>query len=128
MKALKYLNKYFYKYRYRLIAGIVISILSRYLAVKVPEIVKNSINIADDYRIGLVTDIAYVKDELILNIGLIIGLAILSGFFTFLMRQTIIVTSRLIEFDLKNEIFYQYEQLSVNFYKKKPNGRFDESH
>ena len=122
MKALKYLNKYFYKYRYRLIAGIVISILSRYLAVKVPEIVKNSINIADDYRIGLVTDIAYVKDELILNIGLIIGLAILSGFFTFLMRQTIIVTSRLIEFDLKNEIFYQYEQLSVNFYKKNRTG------
>ncbi len=122
MKALRYVHKYFYKYKYRLLAGIIISILSRYLAVKVPEIVKNSINIADEYRTGIVTDLAYVKDELLYNIALIVGLAILSGFFTFLMRQTIIVTSRLIEFDLKNEIFKQYERLSVNFYKKNRTG------
>ncbi|MDA9111529.1 ABC transporter transmembrane domain-containing protein, partial [Flavicella sp.] len=122
MKALRYVHKYFYKYKYRLLAGIIISILSRYLAVKVPEIVKNSINIADEYRTGIVTDLAYVKNELLYNIALIVGLAILSGFFTFLMRQTIIVTSRLIEFDLKNEIFQQYERLSVNFYKKNRTG------
>ena len=122
MKALRYVHKYFYKYKYRLLAGVIISVLSRYLAVKVPEIVKNSINIADDYRTGIVTDLAYVKDELLYNIALIVGLAILSGFFTFLMRQTIIVTSRLIEFDLKNEIFKQYERLSVNFYKKNRTG------
>ena len=122
MKALRYVHKYFYKYKYRLLAGIIISVLSRYLAVKVPEIVKNSINIADEYRTGIVTDLAYVKDELLYNIALIVGLAILSGFFTFLMRQTIIVTSRLIEFDLKNEIFKQYERLSVNFYKKNRTG------
>ena len=122
MKALQHINKYFYKYRYRLIAGIIISIFSRYLAVKVPEIVKNSINIADDYRTGIIKNIDIVKDELLLNISLIIGLAFLSGFFTFLMRQTIIVSSRLIEFDLKNEIFQQYERLSVNFYKKNRTG------
>lgn len=122
MKALQFLNKYFYKYRYRLIAGVVISILSRYLAVKVPEIVKNSINIADDFRNGIITDTSIVKNELLQNIMLIVGLAILSGFFTFLMRQTIIVTSRLIEFDLKNEIFLQYERLSLNFYKKNRTG------
>jgi ATP-binding cassette subfamily B protein len=122
MKALQYLNKYFYKYRYRLIAGIIISIFSRYLAVKVPEIVKNSINIADNYRTGLITNLDLVKHELLMNIAIIIGLAILSGFFTFLMRQTIIVTSRLIEFDLKNEIFEQYELLSLNFYKKNRTG------
>jgi ATP-binding cassette subfamily B protein len=122
MKALQYLNKYFYKYRYRLIAGVVISILSRYLAVKVPEIVKNSINIADDFRNGIVTDTSLVKSELLQNIAIILGLAILSGFFTFLMRQTIIVTSRLIEFDLKNEIFLQYERLSLNFYKRNRTG------
>jgi len=86
MKALRYVHKYFYKYKYRLLAGVIISILSRYLAVKVPEIVKNSINIADEYRTGIVTDLAYVKDELLYNIALIVGLAILSGFFTFLMR------------------------------------------
>lgn len=122
MKALYYLNKYFYKYRYRLIAGIVISILSRYLAVKVPEIVKNSINIADEYRTGVINSLDIVKETLLLNIATIIGLAVLSGFFTFLMRQTIIVTSRLIEFDLKNEIFQQYEKLSLNFYKKNRTG------
>ena len=122
MKALQHINKYFYKYRTRLIAGIFISILSRYLAVKVPEIVKNSINIADDYRTGIIDNIDLVKEELLMNISIIIGLAFLSGFFTFLMRQTIIVTSRLIEFDLKNEIFQQYERLSVNFYKKNRTG------
>jgi ATP-binding cassette subfamily B multidrug efflux pump len=122
MKELQYLNKYFHKYRYRLIAGIVISILSRYLAVKVPEIVKNSINVADDFRNGIITDTSLVKSELIQNIAIILGLAILSGFFTFLMRQTIIVTSRLIEFDLKNEIFLQYERLSLNFYKRNRTG------
>ena len=122
MKELQYLNKYFYKYRYRLIAGIVISILSRYLAVKVPEIVKNSINIADDYRNGIIKDLDLVKDDLLYNILIIVALAVLSGFFTFMMRQTIIVTSRLIEFDLKNEVFQQYERLSLNFYKKNRTG------
>ncbi|MFC2110766.1 ABC transporter ATP-binding protein, partial [Bacteroidota bacterium] len=122
MKALQYLNKYFYKYRYRLIAGIIISILSRYLAVKVPEIVKNSINIADDYVSGVISDPEVLKSKLLYNIAVILGLAVLSGFFTFLMRQTIIVTSRLIEFDLKNEIFLQYEKLSLNFYKKNRTG------
>jgi ATP-binding cassette subfamily B protein len=122
MKALQHINKYFYKYRYRLIAGIFISILSRYLAVKVPEIVKKSINVADNYRTGVITNIDLVKEELLYNVSLIVGLAFLSGFFTFMMRQTIIVTSRLIEFDLKNEIFQQYERLSFNFYKKNRTG------
>jgi len=122
MKALKYLNKYFYKYRYRLIAGIIISILSKSLAVKIPEIIKNSINVAEDYKNGLVPTIEIVKEELSHNIAIIIGLALLSGFFTFLMRQTIIVTSRFIEFDLKNEIFQQYERFSINFYKKNRTG------
>jgi ATP-binding cassette subfamily B multidrug efflux pump len=122
MKSLAHINKYFFKYRYRLIIGIFISILSRYLAVKVPEIVKNSINVADNYRSGIINDIEVVKYNLLCNISFIIGLSILSGFFTFLMRQTIIVTSRLIEFDLKNEIFQQYERLSIKFYKKNRTG------
>jgi len=53
---------------------------------------------------------------------MIIGVTLIAGFFTFLMRQTIIVTSRLIEFDLKNEIYQQYQQLSINFYKKNRTG------
>jgi len=122
MKALQYLNKYILKYKYRLLIGIVITIFSKMLALQVPQLIRESVNIAEDYKNGLVSDLPFVKSELLNNILLIIGVALLSGFFTFLMRQTIIVTSRLIEFDLKNEIYQQYQRLSLNFYKKNKTG------
>jgi len=122
MKALQYLNKYFLKYKYRLLLGIIITICSNLLALQVPQFIKESVNVAEDYRTGIVTDLALVKSELFNNILLIIGAALLAGFFTFLMRQLIIVTSRLIEFDLKNEIYQQYQRLSLNFYKKNRTG------
>ncbi|MDO9595715.1 MAG: ABC transporter ATP-binding protein [Lutibacter sp.] len=122
MKALSYLNKYFLKYKYRLLLGIIITVASKILALQVPQIIRESINVAEDYRNGLVTDLAVVKSELLYNILLIVAAALLSGFFTFLMRQTIIVMSRLIEFDLKNEIYRQYQLLSLNFYKKNRTG------
>ena len=122
MKALLYLNKFFIKYKYRLIFGITITIFSKILAVQIPSFIKNSLNVVEDYNKGLITDLSIVKSTLIDNILLIIGAALLSGFFTFLMRQTLIVMSRLIEFDLKNEIFKQYENLSLNFYKKNRTG------
>ena len=87
-----------------------------------PRIIGNSFNIVEEYLNNTVTDIAFVKQELLKNVLIIIGVALLSGFFTFLMRQTIIVTSRLIEFDLKNEIYQQYQRLSLNFYKKNRTG------
>ncbi|AUC83970.1 ABC transporter [Polaribacter sp. ALD11] len=122
MKALKYINKYFVKYKWRLLIGILITILSKLLALKVPQIVGDSLNIVEDYQNGTITDIEAVEHELLMNVLIIIGVAILAGFFTFLMRQTIIVTSRLIEFDLKNEIYQQYQRLSLNFYKKNRTG------
>jgi len=122
MKALQYLNKYFLKYKYRLLIGIVITICSKVLALQVPQLIRESVNIAEDYKNGLVADLVLVKSELFNNILLIVGAALLAGFFTFLMRQTIIVTSRLIEFDLKNEIYQQYQRLSINFYKKNKTG------
>ncbi|WP_348713362.1 ABC transporter ATP-binding protein [Tenacibaculum sp. 190524A05c] len=122
MKALQYLNKYFVKYKWRLFIGIIITILSKLLALKIPEIIKNSLNIVEDYARGKQTDLSVVKHELFINILIIIGVTLLAGFFTFLMRQTIIVVSRLIEFDLKNEIYQQYQNLSVNFYKKNRTG------
>ncbi|WP_392346664.1 ABC transporter ATP-binding protein [uncultured Polaribacter sp.] len=122
MKALKYINKYFLKYKWRLLIGILITILSKLLALKVPQIVGDSLNIVENYQNGKITDIRAVEDELLVNVLLIIGVAVLAGFFTFLMRQTIIVTSRLIEFDLKNEIYQQYQRLSLNFYKKNRTG------
>jgi len=122
LKALKYINKYFVKYKWRLLIGILITILSKLLALKVPQIVGDSLNIVENYQDGNIADIETVKQQLFINVLLIIGVAVLAGFFTFLMRQTIIVTSRLIEFDLKNEIYQQYQRLSLNFYKKNRTG------
>ena len=122
MKALKYLNKYFVKYKWRLLIGLFITVLSKLLALKVPQIVGDSLNIVENYESGKITDLKVVEQELLLNVLLLIGVSVLAGFFTFLMRQTIIVTSRLIEFDLKNEIYQQYQRLSLNFYKKNRTG------
>ena len=122
MRSLQYLNKYFLKYKYRLLIGIIITICSKILALQVPHLIRQSVNAAENYKNGIIADIDLVKTELFNNILLIVGAALLSGFFTFLMRQTIIVMSRLIEFDLKNEIYQQYQRLSLNFYKKNRTG------
>ena len=122
MRALQYLNKFFYKYRFRLIVGILITIVAKVFALQIPPLIRESLNIVEDYSANRITDLAIVKSQLIINILYIIGAALLSGFFTFLMRQTLIVMSRLIEFDLKNEIFHQYESLSLSFYKKNRTG------
>ena len=122
MKALQYINKYLSKYKWRIIIGLFITILSKLLALQVPRIIGNSFNIVEKYLSNEVTNLSFVKEELLKNVLIIIGVALLSGFFTFLMRQTIIVTSRLIEFDLKNEIYQQYQKLSLNFYKKNRTG------
>ena len=126
MKALKYLNKYFVKYKWRLLIGIVITILSKILALQVPRFIGDSLNGVGAYieakNAGSNPDDTPVLEELFWNVLILIGVAILAGFFTFLMRQTIIVTSRLVEFDLKNEIYQQYQRLSLNFYKKNRTG------
>ncbi|MGA9269974.1 MAG: ABC transporter ATP-binding protein [Lutimonas sp.] len=122
MKALRYLNKFFLKYRYRLILGILITIVAKIFALQIPQLIRESLNIVEDYKNNKITDIDIVKSELIINIVYIIGAALLSGLFTFMMRQTLIVMSRLIEFDLKNEVFEQYENLSLSFYKRNRTG------
>ena len=122
MRALRYVNKYFLKYKWRFLVGILITILSKILALRIPRIVSESLNGVEDYISGKTTDFEMVSKELIWNTLLMVAAAVLAGFFTFLMRQTIIVCSRLIEFDLKNEIYQQYQQLSLNFYKKNRTG------
>ncbi|WP_298880609.1 ABC transporter ATP-binding protein [uncultured Polaribacter sp.] len=122
MKELKYINKYFTKYKWRLLIGLLATISSKFLALKVPQIIGDSLNVVEDYQNNKVTDLDFVQHELLINILIIIGAVLLSGIFTFIMRQTIIVTSRLIEFDLKNEIYQQYQRLSLNFYKKNRTG------
>jgi ATP-binding cassette subfamily B protein len=122
MKELQYLNKYFIKYRYRLILGVVITIIAKIFSLFTPRLVSKSINIVDEFRNGVITDIAFVKSELLINILFIIGAAIIAGIFTFLMRQTIINVSRYVEFDLKNEVYKQYQRLSLGFYKSNRTG------
>ncbi|HBS11153.1 MAG TPA: ABC transporter [Flavobacteriaceae bacterium] len=122
MKALRYINKFFYKYKYRLIIGILCTIIARILSLVTPRLIGNSLNIVEKYTTNQITDLQLVKDELSKNILFIIGAVLLSGVFTFIMRQAIINMSRFIEFDLKNEIFEQYQKLSINFYKKNRTG------
>lgn len=102
--------------------GILITVLAKVLTLKIPDFVGESLNVVEDYQLGKLTDLSEVKSILFNNILLIIVVTLLGGFFTFLMRQTIIVMSRMIEFDLKNEIFEQYQRLSINFYKKNRTG------
>ncbi len=122
MRALRHLNKYFFKYKYRLITGLIITIIARVFAIAVPKFVGDSVDIVAQYINHEVTDIGEVKTGLITNIFLILGAVLIAALFTFLMRQTFIVVSRFIEFDLKNEIFKHYQVLSLNFYKKNRTG------
>ena len=122
MKALYSLNKYLYKYRGRLLLGFIITIGARVFAVFTPQLIRDSTVAIEDYLNGDMVSIAEVKEELLLNIGLIIGAALASGILTFMMRQTFIVVSRYIEYDLKNEIYTQYQNLSLDFYKRNRTG------
>ncbi|MFM9824561.1 ABC transporter ATP-binding protein [Flavobacterium sp.] len=122
MKELGYLNKYFIKYKYSFLLGIVITIIAQIFSLFTPKIISKSFKIIEDYIANKSMPISYIKQELISNIVLIIVTTIIAGFLSFLMRQTLIVMSRNIEFDLKNEVFKQYENLSQNFYKQNRTG------
>ncbi|MBQ0735967.1 ABC transporter ATP-binding protein [Aquimarina celericrescens] len=122
MRALRHLNKYFLKYKYRLLVGLVITIVARIFATLVPSFVGDSVDVVQQYLDNEITSLAEVRSGLVLNILLILGAVLISALFTFLMRQTFIVVSRFIEFDLKNEVYQHYQRLSLNFYKKNRTG------
>ena len=142
MKHLKTINKYFRKYRYRLGLGILFIVLSNYFAILAPQItgyifdlleqlgntsnIKTEIYNYDPAVYFLINKLAAYNlgfNENIAVFGIaILVVALLSGFFLFLMRQTIIVMSRHIEFDQKNEVFQHYQQLDINFYKTHSTG------
>ena len=151
MKQLKALNKYFWKYRIRLGIGALFIIVSNYFAVLVPQItrfiidhVQKSIDATQDitrpvainhdreYDFFVLKFIKWVErdfsqrsdlSKIVILCGItILLLALLRGFFMFLMRQTIIVMSRHIEYDQKNEVFQHYQQLDTSFYKTHSTG------
>ena len=117
MKSLNYLNKFFFKYRLRILIGILITIIARFFALVAPNLIGESITIIDNY-LSNGGDPTIIRQSLIKNISFIVGAAFLAGGFTFIMRQTLINVSRFIEFDLKNEIFQKYQDLDLSFYKK----------
>ena len=127
MGSLKKLNKYFYKYRGRLLIGILFVTLSVIFKLFPARYVRESFDVVEKaiskYRQSSANmDIGDLRSELITYGLLIIGASLLSGLFMFLMRQTIIVVSRHIEYDMKNEIFDQYQRLSLAFYKRNNTG------
>lgn len=121
MKELKHLNKYFRKYSLKLLVGIIITVIAKIFQLVMPSFANKSITVVENFIKNEITeDVA--KSQLLEFILIIIGAALLSGFFTFLMRQTIINVSRYIEYDLKNEIFDHYQVLNLDFYKKNRTG------
>nr|WP_294938899.1 ABC transporter ATP-binding protein [uncultured Flavobacterium sp.] len=118
MKELQYLNKYFIKYKYRFLLGILITIVAQFFTLYTPKLVGDSIKVLENSKLTK----EVVETDLLENIVLILVTTLIAGFLTFLMRQTLIVMSRHIEFDLKNEVFQQYERLTQNFYKQNRTG------
>lgn len=92
-----------------------------YFSLVMPSYVNKSIQAVEDFASDVIS-LSDAKGLLLQYILIIVGAAILSGLFTFLMRQTIINVSRYIEYDLKNEVFDHYQLLSLNFYKKTGSG------
>ncbi len=122
MKELQYLNKYFVKYKYRFLIGIVTTIVAQIFSLFTPKLISKSFKAIEDFSKQSSVDSSLIQRELLHNILLIVATTIIAGFLTFLMRQSLIVMSRHIEFDLKNEVFQQYENLSQNFYKQNRTG------
>lgn len=121
MKHLAYVNKYFYKYRKKLILGVFITIVARLFSLVMPKSVQYAIKVVEDY-LKNPNPQGGLGRELFFFCLIIIGSALLSGFFTFWMRQLIINVSRYIEFDMKNEIYQKYQVLSQRFYKQNRTG------
>ncbi|MFD1163141.1 MULTISPECIES: ABC transporter ATP-binding protein [Hwangdonia] len=121
MKELQHLNKYFLKYKTHLLIGSVITVVARIFLLFTPRYVKEIFVTIERYTDNIITKDVF-KAELTEAILYIVGAAVFAGILTFFMRQTIINVSRYIEYDLKNEIYAQYQKLSLNFYKKNRTG------
>ncbi len=131
MKHLSYLNKYFYHYRWRFFLGIIFVAVSNYFRVLQPQMIRHAMDLVIEnvglYQLYSGFDnqaelFALLGETLLFFGGLVLLFALLMGVFMFFMRQTIIVMSRLIEYDLRKEMFAHYERLSLSFYKRNNTG------
>lgn len=131
MKSLSYLNKYLLKYKYHLLLGTFFVIISNIFAIYPAQYIREAFDFSGESirQYNLIADEAekIAKKEEIIKAALWYGflvlvMSLLKGVFTFFTRQSIIVMSRLIEFDLKNEIFNQYQSLDTSFYRRNNTG------
>ncbi len=122
MKELKKLNILFAKYKWELIGGIIVTIISRILSLVLPKYVGKIINLLNDYSSANELEKEAIGDDLTLYIVYILGSTLLAAVLTFIMRQLIIVVSRHLEYDLKNIVYQQYQRLSLGFYKQNRTG------
>lgn len=116
MNALKTLNPYFWKHRILLFWGFLFIIASNFFSIYKVQFVGKSVD-----QIAQTTNLGFNRQVLI-YVGIIVVSSILTGFFTFMMRQTIIVASRKIEYELKNKIYNHYQELSLTDFKKTTTG------
>jgi len=131
MKELKVLSKYIVKYKYHLLLGVVFVFLSNYFRILQPQVIREALDfVVKEVKIFNAASEGAAKETIlkdishsILMFGLkVLGLALLMGFFMYFMRQTIIVMSRLIEYDMRKELFVHYQNLSLAFYKRNNTG------
>lgn len=131
MRALFSLNPYLWRYRRHLLLGILFIVMSNLFAVYPAQIVRGAINMVGDvlrfYQLfegyALAQDIRELLIESVFLFGgLVLGMALLRGVFLFLTRQTIIVMSRLIEYDLRNDLYDHFQELSLSFYRRNRTG------
>jgi ATP-binding cassette subfamily B protein len=131
MKSLAYLNKFFYKYRWRIIPGVLFVIISNIFGVLTAPLVRVAFNLVAENISVYHLFANFNRQAVIYNLfgysmllfaGIVLALAVLRGLFLFLMRQTIILMSRHIEYDLKNEIYNHYQLLSLAFYRRHNTG------
>ncbi|MFT4851599.1 MAG: ATP-binding cassette subfamily B multidrug efflux pump [Sediminicola sp.] len=126
MKSLRSLNKYIFKYRWKLLLGLFFVAISVIFGILPAELVRESFNIVEvaikEYQNNPDFDYTDLRSKLVLFGFIIIASSLLKGLFMFFMRQTIIVASRQMEYDMKNEIFEQYQKLSLSFYKRNKTG------
>ena len=129
MKSLAQLNKYFLKYKWRFLLGIVFVIVQNFFAIYPAQLVRKSLDAViktlSDYQVSGADQPALVSalsKTVLLFLLMIIGIGILRGIIMFMMRQTMIVMSRLIEYDLKNDIYAHYQKLSLAFYRRNNTG------
>ena len=121
MKNLFHLNKYLLKYKKLLIVGAIFILISNIFALYPAEYVRESFDKIQEF-LSNPESANSIHTTLLKYGGLIVLFAIMKGIFMFFMRQTVIVMSRRIEFDLKNEIYRKYQELSLSFYKKNNTG------